>query len=57
MKGYEIEARMATQASDVERSKIADSVFTNNGDLDQLLRQVENLYEDVLLPRARASSN
>lgn len=57
MKGYEIEARIATQASDAERSKIADTVFTNNGDLDQLLRQVENLYEDVLLPRARASSN
>lgn len=57
LKGYEIEARMAAQATDIERTKIADTVFTNNGDLDQLLRQVENIYEDVLLPRARASSN
>jgi dephospho-CoA kinase len=57
LKGYEIEARMAAQTTDIERTKIADTVFTNNGDLDQLLRQVENIYEDVLLPRARASSN
>jgi dephospho-CoA kinase len=56
MKGYEIEARIKTQASDSERAKIADAVFNNDGDLDQLLRQAENIYEDVLLPRARASA-
>lgn len=55
MKGYEIEARLKAQASDSQRSDIADSVFENNGDLDFLLRQVENIYEDVLLPRAKAS--
>ena len=55
MKGYEIEARLKAQASDSQRSDIADSVFENSGDLDFLLRQVENIYEDVLLPRARAS--
>jgi dephospho-CoA kinase len=56
MKGYEIEARIQAQASDSERAKIADVVFNNDGDLDQLLRQAENIYEDVLLPRARASA-
>ena len=55
LKGYEIDARMKAQATDVERASIADAVFKNDGDLDQLLRQVENIYEDVLLPRARAN--
>ena len=57
MKGYEIEARIKAQASDADRAKIADAVFNNDGDLDQLLRQAENIYEDVLLPRARASAD
>jgi dephospho-CoA kinase len=57
MKGYEIEARIKAQASDSDRAKIADAVFKNDGDLDQLLRQAENIYEDVLLPRARASAD
>ena len=56
MKGYEIEARIKAQASDADRAKIADAVFNNDGDLDKLLRQAENIYEDVLLPRARASA-
>ena len=56
MKGYEIEARINAQASDLDRAKIADAVFNNDGDIDQLLRQAENIYEDVLLPRARASA-
>ena len=56
MKGYEIDARIKAQASDADRAKIADAVFNNDGDLDQLLRQAENIYEDVLLPRARASA-
>jgi dephospho-CoA kinase len=56
MKSYEIEARIEAQASDFDRAKIADAVFNNDGDLDQLLRQAENIYEDVLLPRARASA-
>ena len=57
LKGYEIEARLKAQASDAERAAIADAIFNNDGDLDQLLRQVENIYEDVLLPRARASAS
>ena len=57
LKGYEIEARMKVQATDEERAAIADLVFNNDGDMDQLLRQVENVYEDVLLPRAKASAS
>lgn len=57
MKSYEIEARLKVQASDAERASIADAVFNNDGDLDQLLRQVENIYEDMLLPRAKASAS
>ncbi len=57
LKGYEIDARLKAQASDVQRASIADCVFNNDGDLDQLLRQAENIYEDVLLPRARASAS
>ena len=55
LKGYEIDARLKAQASDEQRAEIADLIFKNDGDLDSLLRQVENIYEDVLLPRARAS--
>jgi dephospho-CoA kinase len=57
LKSYEIEARLKAQASDADRAEIADAVFKNDGDLDSLLRQVENLYEDVLLPRAKASAS
>jgi len=56
MKGYEIEKRLAAQASDIQRESIADCVFTNSGEADLLLRQVENIYEDVLLPKARENS-
>ena len=31
-------------------------MIVNDGDADRLLRQVENLYEDILLPRALANS-
>ena len=55
LKSYDIEARMKAQATDEQRAEIADLIFKNDGDLDSLLRQVENVYEDVLLPRARAN--
>ena len=46
----QIEKRMAAQASQESREAIADSVIRNDGDEDFLLRQVENLWESVLLP-------
>ena len=48
----QIDKRMATQASSQAREAIADSVIRNYGDEDSLLRQVENLWEGVLLPRS-----
>jgi len=41
----EIQARMAAQASREERVSIADFVIENNGSKDDLLRQVENIWE------------
>lgn len=48
----QIEKRMASQATPAEREAIADTVIRNDGDEDALLRQVENLWEDVLQPLA-----
>ena len=44
----EIERRLANQASREEREALADYVITNDGDEDQLLRAVENLWEELL---------
>ena len=41
----EIEARIAAQASREERVSIAHFVIENNGSKDDLLRQVENIWE------------
>ena len=48
----QIEKRMATQATEEARSAVADSVIRNDGDEDSLLRQVENLWESVLVPQS-----
>ena len=53
MKSYEIEKRISAQATDAEREEVADFIFMNDGDADDLLRLVENIYEDLLLPRAQ----
>ncbi len=45
---FEIERRIAAQASREEREAQADHVITNDGDEDALLRSVENLWEDLL---------
>ncbi|MFC1630655.1 dephospho-CoA kinase [Pseudomonadota bacterium] len=39
----QIESIMAAQASDEERDRIADDVIENNGSLDSLFKQVEDL--------------
>ena len=44
----DIKARLANQAPSSARTEIADAVITNDGDDDQLLRQVENLWEGPL---------
>ena len=43
----EIERRIASQASREEREALADFVIINDGDEDQLLRAVENLWEEL----------
>lgn len=48
----QIEKRMAAQATQESREAIADYVIHNDGDEDSLLRQVENLWESVLLPQS-----
>jgi len=50
MKGYQVEQRMQAQATDQERAIIADMVLLNQGSEDELLRQVENLYQERLYP-------
>jgi dephospho-CoA kinase len=49
----DIEKRMASQATEEERRSIADCVLTNDGTEDELLRQVENVWESTILPRAQ----
>ncbi len=49
----DIEKRMASQASEEQRKSIADCVLTNSGSEDDLLRQVENVWESTILPRAQ----
>jgi len=43
----EIESRLAAQASPAEREAVATYVIENSGDEDQLLRKVENLWEEL----------
>jgi dephospho-CoA kinase len=45
-------ARMAAQASDAQRAEIADVVIDNDGALDDLERQVDRVWEE-LVTRAR----
>lgn len=49
----DIEKRMAAQATQEQRRAIADCVLTNDGTEDELLRQVENIWESTILPRAQ----
>jgi dephospho-CoA kinase len=48
----QIEKRIAAQATESAREAIADTVIRNDSDEDSLLRQVENLWESVLLPQS-----
>lgn len=48
----QIEKRIASQASEQDREAVADVVIRNDGDEDALLRQVENLWESVLVPQS-----
>lgn len=43
----EIESRLAAQASPAERKAVATHIIENSGDEDELLRKVENLWEEL----------
>jgi dephospho-CoA kinase len=50
---HEIVGRMAAQASREERISHCDLMIENHGDEDALLRQVEEIWQSVLLPLAK----
>lgn len=52
MKQYEIEKRLAAQASDEQRASIAHAVVVNDGSLEALRAKVEDLWFGYLQPRA-----
>jgi dephospho-CoA kinase len=52
MKDYEIEKRMAAQASSEQRRGIAHFCLENNATREDLLSAVERLWENELAPRA-----
>jgi dephospho-CoA kinase len=47
MQKSEIDARMAAQATRPEREEVADFLIENNGNEDELLRQVENIWDSI----------
>lgn len=51
LKEYEVRKRIASQASDEQRRSISDIVITNNGSKEELLSQVEKVWEGQILPR------
>jgi dephospho-CoA kinase len=52
LKRYEIERRIAAQASDEQRASIADIVIENNGSIEELERKVLEVWEREILPRS-----
>lgn len=50
---HEIVGRMAAQASREDRVSYCDLVIENEGDQDSLLRQVEEIWQSVILPLAK----
>ncbi len=51
LKDYEIDKRIAAQASDEERASISDFVIVNNGSIEELERAVSDLWEREIRPR------
>lgn len=49
MTSYEIDQRINSQASDEDRLEMADYIIENNGSADDLLREVEETYRELLL--------
>lgn len=56
LKEYEVRKRIDSQANDDARRAISDFVIINNGTKEELLSQVERLWEEVILPRQASQS-
>lgn len=56
MKEYDARKRMATQATSAQREEVADLVLDNSGSKEDLLRQVERVWNEELRPRALGRS-
>ena len=54
MKEYEVERRIAAQASDEQRRSISDAVIINNGSVEELERRVEEVWQELV---AKKNSN
>jgi dephospho-CoA kinase len=55
LKDYEITKRMQAQVDDASREKVADSIVKNEGSLEDLQRNVEELWRNTLQPLAQKS--
>ena len=53
LKDYEITKRMQAQVDDASRESIAHTILKNEGSLDELQRQVEELWRSTLKPMAQ----
>jgi len=53
LKDYEITKRMQAQVDDAARESISHTVLKNEGSLDELQRQVEELWRSTLKPMAQ----
>jgi dephospho-CoA kinase len=54
---HERVGRMAAQASREERVSHCNLVIENDGNEDALLRKVENIWQNVLLPLSKNHGN
>jgi dephospho-CoA kinase len=55
LKDYEITKRMQAQVDDASRESVADSIIINEGSLEDLQRNVEELWRNTLQPLAQKS--
>jgi dephospho-CoA kinase len=52
LKEYEIQQRIAAQATDEQRASIASKVLTNDGSLDELRAQVQKIWDTEIKGRS-----
>ena len=55
MSAGEAHARIAAQATDEQRRAVADVMIDNDGTFAELAARVDEVWQDVLLPRVAAA--